>query len=79
MLYPLWCFCCLLSTRRPSALHVPPPHVTFLQADVTLVPVNLAVLLRPIGNGAAVFCIPRQRFRDVSLLSQTLTEEYFLS
>lgn len=81
--YPLWCSYCPLSTGCHSALHVPPPCVTFLQADVTLVPVNLAVLLRPIGNGSAVFCIPRRRFRDVSPLSQTLTEEslfpHFLS
>lgn len=65
-----------MSTCCHSALHVPPPYkLTFLQADVTLIPVNLAVLLRPIGNGS--FCIPRQRFRDVSPLSQTLTEESF--
>ncbi len=71
----LRCSCCPLSTCCPSALRVPPPCVTFLQADVTLVPVNLAVLLRPIGNGS--FCIPRQRFRDVSPLSETLTAGSF--
>lgn len=35
----------------PLALLVPPPCLTFLHTDVTLVPVNLAVFLSSIGNG----------------------------
>lgn len=47
--HPLWCSYCVLSTCCHSALLVPLPCLAFLQAEVILVPVNLAVLLRPIG------------------------------
>lgn len=79
MWYPQQCSYCLLSTCCHPALHVPPPCITFFRADVTLVPVNLAELLRPIGNDtfhSAVFCIPRRRIRDVSPLSQTAAESF---
>ena len=65
---------CLVSICCHTVHCVPPPCETCLRADVSVVPVNLAVFFGPIGNDtfhSALLCIPRQRFRYVSLLSQT--------